>query len=301
MINLLRILFKTIRRMIWFGSKHLPIQLKAKTVQGVFLIPSSSVKVNDFISKSLYIDKCFEYDIYQRSINFLKSKKYLSDEGNNTIIDVGINNGVISIGALLAEDFEYSIGFDGCKNHIECCRRNIEANSLEDKFSLFHAVLSDTSKTVLFENSISNLGQHRVVGQTDKDFQFLFNEDKNIKEEVKSCTLDSLLIPYSKKLRGGNNLLWIDVEGHEGFIFKGASNLLKTNLPCIMELCPYMIKRSGMDHKSYIEIIQSHWEQFWILRDYKIVNYPTSVIGNFMQEIDGNGSYSNIILTPRDT
>ena len=301
MINFLRFLFKTLRRMLWFGSKYLPVQLKAKTAQGVFLIPSSSVKVNDFISKSLYINKCFEYDIYQRSINFLKSKKYLLDKGNNTIIDIGINNGVISIGALLAEDFNYSIGFDGCKNHIESCRRNIEANSLEDKFSLFHAVLSDTSKTVLFENSISDFGQHRVVGQADKDFQYLFDEDKNIKKEVKSCTLDSLLIPYSEKLRGGNNLLWIDVEGHEGFIFKGASNLLKSSLPCIMELCPYMIKRSGMDHKSYIEIIQSNWEQFWILRDYKIVNYPTSVIGNFMQEIDGNGSYSNIILTPRES
>lgn len=171
---------------------------------------------------------------------------------------------------------------------------------MKDKISLIHAVLSDSSKTVLFENSISDFGQHRVVGQTDKDFQFLFEEEKNIKEEFRSCTLDSLLTPFSKKLSDGNNLLRIDVEGHEGFIFKGASNLLKTNLPCIMELCPYMIQRSGMDKKNYTDIIQSHWEQFWILRDYKIVNYPTSVIGNFMQEIDGNGSYLNIILTPRN-
>jgi FkbM family methyltransferase len=298
MNKFLKNLLRLVRKMIWFCSKYIHVKLKATTVQGVFLIPPSSIRVNDFISKSLYVDKCFEYDFYRRSIDFLKTKKFLSEEGNNTLIDVGINNGVISIGALLSNDFNYSIGFDGCKNHIENCRANVEINYLNDKISLVHAVLSDSNKTVLFENSISDFGQHRVVGQTNKDFQFLFNEEKNLKEEVRSRTLDSLLTPFSKKLTNDNNLLWIDVEGHEGFIFKGASNLLKTNLPCIMELCPYMIQRTGMDQKTYTEIIQNHWDQFWILRDYKIVNYPTSVIGNFMQEIDGNGSYSNIILTP---
>ena len=298
MNSFLKNLFRLVRKMIWFWSKYIPVKLKAKSVQGVFLIPQSSIRVNDFISKSLYVDKCFEYDIYRRSIDFLKTKGFLSEEGNNTLIDVGINNGVISIGALLSNDFNYSIGFDGCKHHIENCRANVELNDLSDKISLVHAVLSDSNKSVLFESSISDFGQHRVVGHTNKDFQFLFTEEKNLKKEVRSCTLDSLLTPFSNKLTDDNKLLWIDVEGHEGFIFKGSSNLLNTNLPCIMELCPYMIQRSGMTKKTYTNIIQNHWEHFWILRDYKIVNYPTSVIGNFMQEIDSNGSYSNIILTP---
>ena len=92
--------FRLVRKMIWVWSKYIHIKLKAKTVQGVFIIPSNSIRANDFISKSLYVDKCFEYDIYRRSIEFLKSKIFLSEEGINTLIDVGINNGVISIGAL---------------------------------------------------------------------------------------------------------------------------------------------------------------------------------------------------------
>ena len=56
---------------IWHFARIFPfLRLKAKSAQGIFLIPSEAIKANDFIHKSLYIDKCFEYDIYLRAINF---------------------------------------------------------------------------------------------------------------------------------------------------------------------------------------------------------------------------------------
>ena len=105
------------------------------------------------------------------------------------------------------------------------------------------------------------------------------------------------LEPDFSKIERGNSLLWIDVEGHEGFVFKGAKGILSKNLPCVMELCPYMIRRSGMEIEEYISIIQEYWKEFWIIREFKIVNYPTSVLRNFIDEFEEEGSYQNIILT----
>jgi hypothetical protein len=52
-----------------------------------------------------------------------------------------------------------------------------------------------------------------------------------------------------------------------------------------------------MEIEEYISIIQEYWNEFWIIREYKIVNYPTSVLRNFIDEFEEEGSYQNIILT----
>ena len=74
---------------------------------------------------------------------------------------------------------------------------------------------------------------------------------KSIKSfEIKSKKLDNFT--FSNRI----SFIKIDVEGHEAHVFKGAAQLLDKNIPCVMELCPYMIKRSGMCLEEYIEIIQ---------------------------------------------
>ena len=149
---------------------------------------------------------------------------------------------------------------------------------------------------VSFQKSNTNFGQHCVTGEKE-DFDYVFDEGNHSKVSVQSTTLDTILEPHLPEIKRGNSLLWIDVEGHEGFVFKGSNDLLSKNIPCVMELCPYMIRRSGMEIEEYISIIQKYWEQFWIIREFKIVNYPTSVLSNFINEFKEQGSYQNIILT----
>ena len=289
-------LLKIIRVIIWKIAGIFPfLTLKAKSVQGIFIIPKKAIKVNDFIHKSLYIDKCFEYDIYLRSVDFLKAKGFLKTTGN-VLLDIGVNNGVITIGSILSKDFDFSIGVDGCEEHIESCRKNLKLNKIENSVKLFHEIVSDKKRLVSFQKSKTNFGQHSVSGEKE-DFKYIFDEDENTKISVQSTTLDTIVKPYLNKIQMGNSLLWIDVEGHEGFVFKGSNDLLSKNIPCVMELCPYMIRRSGMEIEEYISIIQNYWKEFWIIREYKIVNYPTSVLSNFINEFEEEGSYQNIILT----
>lgn len=289
-------LLKIIRVIIWKIAGIFPfLTLKAKSVQGIFIIPKKAIKVNDFIHKSLYIDKCFEYDIYRRSVDFLKAKGFLKTTGN-VLLDIGVNNGVITIGSILSKDFDYSFGVDGCADHIKSCHENLRLNQIEKSAKLFHCIVSDKKRTVSFQKSETNFGQHCVSSEKE-DFDYIFNEDSHSRVSAESTTLDTILEPHFNEIERGNSLLWIDVEGHEGFVFKGAKGILSKNLPCVMELCPYMIRRSGMEIEEYISIIQEYWNEFWIIREYKIVNYPTSVLRNFIDEFEEEGSYQNIILT----
>ena len=71
----MKFLLKHIRTLIWNFVKIFPFfKLIANSAQGDFIIPIEAIKSNDFIHKSLYINKCFEYDIYLRAVNFLKDK-----------------------------------------------------------------------------------------------------------------------------------------------------------------------------------------------------------------------------------
>ena len=148
---------------------------------------------------------------------------------------------------------------------------------------------------VSFQKSKTNFGQHSVSGEI-ADFNYIYDEDRNTKISSQSTTLDTIVKPYLHNIQRGN-FLWIDVEGHEGFVLQGSNDLLSKNIPCVMELCPYMLKRSGMEIDDYISVIQKYWKEYWIIREHKIVNYPTSVLSNFINEFEGEGSYQNIILT----
>ncbi len=290
--NLLRLT----RFLIWNINRIFPfLRLRAHSVQGKFLIPREAIKANDYIHYSLYVNKCFEYDIYRRSVDFLKAKGFLKATGN-ILLDIGVNNGVITIGSIICKDFDYSFGVDGCADHIKSCRENLRLNQIEKSAKLFHCIVSDKKRKVSFQKSKTNFGQHCVSGEKD-DFDYIFNEGSHSRVSAESTTLDTILEPHFSEIERGNSLLWIDVEGHEGFVFKGAKGILSKNLPCVMELCPYMIRRSGMEIEEYISIIQEYWNEFWIIREFKIVNYPTSVLRNFIDEFEEEGSYQNIILT----
>ena len=151
-MKVLKKVFKFYRFLIWKFCRIFPfIKIKANSIQGKFCIPRDALRANDYIHYSLYVNKYFEYDIYIRSVNFLKAKGLLKETGNK-LLDIGVNNGVISIGSILAKDFDFSIGVDGCEEHIESCRKNLKLNNIENSVKLFHKLFLIKNVWFLFRN-----------------------------------------------------------------------------------------------------------------------------------------------------
>ena len=64
---------------------------------GIYSISNESINADDFISKSLYVEKQFEYSNWRQIFDFLINTNYISHKNNIMLIDIGANNGVISI------------------------------------------------------------------------------------------------------------------------------------------------------------------------------------------------------------
>ena len=56
---------------------------------------------------------------------------------------------------------------------------------------------------------------------------------------------------------GGDGLLWVDIQGHEGYLFKGARRTLARGMPVVSEFWPYGLRRAGFDPQSFTAIVAS--------------------------------------------
>ena len=64
---------------------------------------------------------------------------------------------------------------------------------------------------------------------------------------------------------GTIGLVWVDIQGHEGRLFRGAQETLRQGMPVISEFWPYGIRRSGLERDAYAEIVRSRFARFAIV------------------------------------
>ena len=93
----------------WEISKRIrSSSLTISTRQGVFtVLPTDQV-----ISRSLYCRREYELDFTSRAMTFLRSIGKCPPKGEGTIVDVGANNGVISIGMIYTGELEKAIAIE---------------------------------------------------------------------------------------------------------------------------------------------------------------------------------------------
>ena len=56
-------------------------------------------------------------------------------------------------------------------------------------------------------------------------------------------------------------LVWVDVQGYEGRLFRGAKRTLEGGAPVLAEVWPYGIRRAGMERDEYVEIVRDLFER----------------------------------------
>ena len=57
-------------------------------------------------------------------------------------------------------------------------------------------------------------------------------------------------------------LIWMDTQGFEGYVLKGANNLLKFRMPMVLEFWPYGLKRSGCYDLLFECLVNTKYEFF---------------------------------------
>jgi FkbM family methyltransferase len=162
-----------------------------------------------------------------------------------TLLEVGANIGTTTVVALAEEGFGAAICFEPLPENHDLLLRNLAENGLGERARVFRRVLSDRSGDVEFEVSPTNSGDGRVrVGSANGGGSDAFGESGRATVTVPAVPLDELVGAGEVDL-GGVALAWLDVQGHEGHVLRGARTLVGSDVPVVVELWPYGLRRAG--------------------------------------------------------
>jgi FkbM family methyltransferase len=197
-----------------------------------------------------------------------------------TIIDIGANIGTSSIPMVAEGTFARAIAIEPEPFNFRLLTANVALNGLSDRFTCVNAAVTDALADLEFELSPLNYGDHRVRLAAGTGHE---GEQDRPVIRVPGITFDSLVSSGTVDLdRAG--LVWIDTQGHEGQVLRGANTLLTSQVPVVLEYWPYALRRAnGMAMLE--EAISDHYESVADLREAvgtgKLDMRPASGISSF--------------------
>lgn len=172
-------------------------------------------------------------------------------------IDVGANIGTVALSLIRDGVVGHVLAVEPDPANYRLLQRNVAQNGMAGKIDCRQVALSDQAGELLLEQSIDNMGDHRIrVGRPDVPSEL--GEDQRPVTHVPALTLDELLgregiAPTDVRL------VWMDVQGHEGHVLRGASSLLVQGVPIATELWPYGLRRSGTSTDDLLAIFAPHY------------------------------------------
>ena len=180
------------------------------------------LKNHDIISKNIYINQKFNFEVLKKSLKYLNNNKKIY------LVNIGAHVGTTLIPAIKANLFEKFIAFEPSINNFELLNANIFINQIHQKGNLYNLALSNKISKGYLKIFYNNSGDYRIV------------KKKENAEIVRLNILDN----FSKKLNKHNSLIFIDAQGHEPKIFLGGTKTLKKKIPIVFELEPDIIQLS---------------------------------------------------------
>jgi FkbM family methyltransferase len=208
---------------------------------------------NDSISKKIYIHGRYGDKKIKTAEKILRKQGFIFD----FLINVGANIGTTII-QLSEFGFKNGLGIEPNPKAFRLLSRNISLNKLE-QFKLLNIALSRRSGSVSMSNH-ENLGTNFVTSSS------YANRIEII--EVESNTLDNIIELQKIPLKSSSTLLWMDVQGFEIEVLKGAQNFLQSGCPIVLEFWPYVMLKNS-DVPNFMEIFEKY-SGYYDLSDKKI-------------------------------
>jgi len=271
---------------IWEFYKKFNIKITINsTSQGKYIY---RVQNDDPIHKWLYVEGNHELELVNNSLAFLTQHYNIN---KNTVLDIGANNGVISIGMILNKEFKNALAIEPEPDNFERMKKNIELNKVSKQIETFNIALSNKKDTLTFELSQENFGDHRIRTNTIKTKDDLYNEADRKTISVPCDTLNSFI-----KDKGAISLIWMDVQGFEIYILEGGKEFfdsLHYVLPVVSEYWPYGMKRTGITRKKMKETVSNIFTHYYLFRYGRFIKYDIKNIGILWDELD----YKNLVET----
>lgn len=245
------------------------------------------------IGKHLFTHRDYEFDFIRMSLEFLQTNGLLRPGRNQTVADIGANLGMICIALLREQAFDKAIAFEPLPESFRLLKKNVEQNGLAERIDCFPLALSSEDGEIGFEIATDNSGDSRVRRTSAMG---TMNEHRRETVPVRAARFDTFLTENAVD-PDEIDLLWIDIQGHEGHFFKGAEKFFeRRKVPVISEFWGYGIGRSGMSAKEYGEIAARTFSRFFVLNGNRYESKPIAEIETLFETHSKPREIANLIL-----
>ena len=198
-----------------------------------------------------------------RTVEILEALGQVHWVRGTTFLDLGANIGTSAITALRSHDFARAVACEPEPENYRLLKVNAAMNDVDDLLTGLQVAVSDHCGTATLALDPINSGGHFVI-TGDREQETLTVEAVSVDYLIERGVLDSQAV----------GLIWIDAQGYEGQIIKGASSLTERGIPIVLEFHPLMLQRTG-GRAMLEEIIPARYTHFIDLRGVEAGDPPT--------------------------
>jgi FkbM family methyltransferase len=182
-----------------------------------------------YIGRDLFVDGGFDEHNIRSALNILEQR----DQTPDFLVDVGANIGPTTITVLAMLPQARAIAIEPDPRNFWLLQQNIVGNDLASRVALRNAAAAAEPTSLVLELSPDNPGDHRIRTAEEQGERHAI--------QVVGEPLDAIEdIPV-----GSKTLLWIDVQGFEAHVLAGASRLMRSGCPIVIEFWPAALRRTG--------------------------------------------------------
>jgi FkbM family methyltransferase len=261
-------------RIAWFDQAHGWAEyLGVETDDGAFVVATA----DRLIGRGLFVKRSRpEFRVLRVAVMTMETMLGRDAVAGRTIVDVGANIGTTTVAALRSHGFGDAVACEPEEGNFRLLETNFALNGLASRaHPLQLGISSEPGRSTLVVHEESGgfswiaLDDERIAAakaaraQTAAELA-LGDPPQTTTVEVEVTTLDALAAQgVLDPERIG--LIWIDTEGHEGHVLKGATSLLERGLPVVMEVDPVSFEERG-DADLVRELTSEHYTHFVDIR-----------------------------------
>jgi FkbM family methyltransferase len=250
------------------------------------------------VSKSLFMRTARgEMRLLARALQILGGLGLADGVREGTFLDVGANIGTTTITAMCSHGFARAVACEPEPGNQRMLEMNLVLNGLERDVEICRAAVADRDGTVEFLVNKRRSGSHEIhySGRPVPA-----DSTSHAVIVVPQVALDSLAAAGTVD-PGDVTFLWMDAQGHEGHILRGASLLTERGVPIVLEFYPGMMDRhGGLDY--FKEVAFDRYTHFVALhraQGKREARFDVLPIGELAAEIErllGGGRVTDILL-----
>lgn len=189
---------------------------------------------DQFIGQMLYSTGEFDFEKLESALRILDNK----GRSPKILIDVGANIGSICVPAVARSLVGRCIAIEPDPMNVSLLRANIALNNLSENIEVIaSAVGNNKDEKLPLALSDCNFGDNRILTGNLKQ------EHRKV-VEVPSSTLDELC----GQIDPNQCIIWMDIQGYEGFALAGATRFVAAQAPLCIEFEPSILsKNNGLE------------------------------------------------------